>query len=275
MSLARRKRDRILAAQTIIAAQTIHVGVAPLRGAALAPAAALFPVAGANSSPADRAASQITLRLTHDLRRLKEIRSIDKKIEAKREMLPEYRSWVEGVMVADAGVGTGVAGDVVPTYMVWLLDTGAYMAALDVAEFLLRHRVEMPKRYARDVPTIVVELVADAAAKAQNAGQSFDRAVLDTADNLTAGCDIHDEVRAKLLKAIGIEQLRKAEEMPAEESRIVLESTLVHLREAQRLHDRVGVKDRVKRAEKLLAAVTAPAADTNNEQGGPANTATA
>jgi hypothetical protein len=270
MSLARRKRDRILAAQTIIAAQTIHASVASVRGAALASAAALSPAAGANSSPADRAASQITLRLTHDLRRLKEIRSIDKKVAAKREMLPEYKAWVDGIMSADAGVGNGLAADVVPTYMVWLLDTEAYMPALDVAEFLLRHRVEMPKRYARDVPTIVVELVADAAAKAQNAGQSFDPAVLDTAEHLTAGCDIHDEVRAKLLKAIGVEQLRKAEDMPADDSRIVLESTLVHLREAQRLNDRVGVKDRIKRAEKLLAAVTPPASESNIEQSGTA-----
>lgn len=275
MSLARRKRDRILAAQTITAAQTIHASAAPVRGAALAPAAAPSPAAGANSSPADRAAAQIALRLTHDLRRLKEIRSIDKKIAAKREMLPEYKAWVDGIMSANAGVGTGLAADVVPTYMVWLLDTGAYMPALDVAEFLLRHRVEMPSRYARDVPTIVVELIADAAAKTQNAGEPFDPAVLDTADNLTAGLDIHDEVRAKLLKAIGIEQLRKAEDMPAENSRIVLESTLIHLREAQRLNDRVGVKDRIKRAEKLLAAATPADAAAKTEQGGPPQTSAA
>ncbi|AXB75482.1 phage terminase small subunit [Novosphingobium sp. P6W] len=265
MSLARRKRDRILAAQTISAA------AAPVRRAALAPAAAILVAAGANTaSPAERAAREIALRLTHDLRRLKEIRSIDKKIAAKREMLPEYKAWVDGVLSAAAGVGTGLAADVVPTYMVWLLDTGDYMPALDVAEFLLRHRVEMPARYARDVPTIIVELIADAAAKAQNASQSFDPAVLDTADNLTAGLDIHDQVRAKLHKAIGIEQLRKAEDMPAVDSRIVLESALFHLRDAQRLNDRVGVKDRVKRAEKLLAAVVPIATEANTEQGGTA-----
>jgi hypothetical protein len=89
-------------------------------------------------------------------------------------------------------------------------------------------------------------------------GERFDQAVLDTADALTSGLDIHDQVRAKLLKAIGIEQLRTAEDMPAEDSAIVLRSALVHLREAQRLHDRIGVKDRVKRAEKLLAAVELP-----------------
>jgi hypothetical protein len=145
------------------------------------------------------------------LRRLKEIRSIDRKIEAKRTMLPEYRAWVEGVVAADAGVGSGTAADVVPTCMVWLIDVGAYGEALDLVPFLLRHRVEMPRRYERDVATIVVEEIADAAARAQNAGERFDQAVLDTAEALTAGLDIHDQVRAKLLKAIGIEQLRTAE----------------------------------------------------------------
>lgn len=271
MSLARRKRDRTLAAQTITAAPVLSCGGAPAATGHPAPAAgasirpASIRAASVRATPAERAAAQIALRLTHDLRRLKEIRSIDRKIEAKRTMLPEYRAWVEGVVAADAGVGSGTAADVVPTCMVWLIDVGAYGEALDLVPFLLRHRVEMPRRYERDVATIVVEEIADAAARAQNAGERFDQAVLDTADALTSGLDIHDQVRAKLLKAIGIEQLRTAEDMPAEDSAIVLRSALVHLREAQRLHDRIGVKDRVKRAEKLLAAVEAAAPNT----GGP------
>jgi len=266
MSLARRKRDRTLAAQTITAAPVLSRGGAPAATGHPAPAAgASIRPASVRSTPAQRAAAQIALRLTHDLRRLKEIRSIDRKIEAKRTMLPEYRAWVEGVVAADAGVGSGTAADVVPTCMVWLIDVGAYGEALDLVPFLLRHRVEMPRRYERDVATIVVEEIADAAARAQNAGERFDQAVLDTADALTSGLDIHDQVRAKLLKAIGIEQLRTAEDMPVEDSAIVLRSALVHLREAQRLHDRIGVKDRVKRAEKLLAAVEAAAPNT----GGP------
>jgi hypothetical protein len=211
----------------------------------------------------------MALRLTHDLRRLKEIRSIDRKIEAKREMLPEYLAWVEGVLSADAGVGTGLAADVVPTIMVWHIDVGEYMSALDITEFLLRHRVAMPRRYERDVATIVVEEIADAASKAQNAGTAFPLDVLDTADNLTAGEDIHDQVRAKLLKAIGIEQLRGAEDTEVENSLVPLRSALANFREAQRLHDRIGVKDRIKRAEKLIAAVEAAAAtEPNTDQGG-------
>lgn len=256
MSLARRKRDRILAAQTSIAAQMVHASAAPVRDAALAPAAAASPAAGANSSsPAARAASQIALRLTHDLRRLKEIRSIDRKIEAKREMLPEYVQWVRGVLEADAGVGTGIAAEVVPTVMVWLIDVGEYADALDLVPFMLRHKVTMPSRYQRDAATIIVEEIAVAAAKVQNAGDPFSLSVLYDVQRLTGELDIHDEVRAKLLKAIGIEELRDAEDMEAGPTAFTcLTIARNTLRDAQRLNDRVGVKDRIKRAEKLIEA---------------------
>lgn len=262
MSLARRHRDRVLAAQTVASA--------PDGGAAVAPAVAPPSAAGATiPDPADRAASQIGLRLTHDLRRLKEIKSIDLKIAAKREMLPNYRDWIAGLLEADAGVGSGIAADVLPTCMVWMIDVGEYDQALDLAEFVLRHHVAMPSRYERDAPTIVVEEIADAAAKVQNTGEAFPLSVLDTVDNLTVGIDIHDQVRAKLLKAIGIEQLRRAEDAPAANSQAPLHSALANLREAQRLHDRIGVKDRIKRADKLLAAV-GPAAPVTDTGGTPA-----
>lgn len=258
MSLARRKRDRILAAQTISAA------AAPVRGVGAAPVAAAPPsaAAGANASPADRAAAQIGLRLTHDLRRLKEIRSIDKKIEAKREMLPEYRAWIEGVLEADAGAGTGLAGEVLPTCMVWLIDIGQFADALHLADFMLRHDAAMPARYQRDAASIVAEEIADAAAKVQNAGAAFPLEILERADALTAPRDLHDQIRAKLFKAIGVESLRIAEDLPAEESRKELQHAVGALREAQRLHDRVGVKDRIKRADKLLAALPADEPNT-------------
>lgn len=262
MSLAQRKRDRILAAQTLSAV------AAPVSGTDHVPAIARPAAAGAtNASPAERAAAQIVLRLTHDLRRLKEIRSIGKKIEAKREMLPEYKAWVEGILAADTGVGTGLAAEVLPTYMVWLIDVGSYAEALDLVPFVFRHDVQMPSRYQRDAATIVVEEIADAAAKAQNAGTAFPLDVLLQVEELTTGHDLHDEVRAKLFKAIGVEQLRGAEELPAEQSEAALKATLAMLRAAQGLNDRVGVKDRIKRADKLLAAVT-KAAEPATEQGG-------
>ncbi|WP_062731885.1 phage terminase small subunit [Sphingobium abikonense] len=263
MSLARRHRERILAAQTISAA------AAPAHGGATAPAVSPLRAAGAaKPSPADIAARQIGLRLTHDLRRLKEIRSIDAKVAAKREMLPEYRAWVQGIIAADAGVGAGLAAEVVPTCMVWLIDVGDYDAAITLAEFIMRHRVAMPSRYQRDAATILIEEIADAAIKAQGANESFSLATLEQVADLTGHLDIHDQVRAKLMKAIGVEQLDRGADMAAKEGKPVLQQALARLTEAQRLHDRISVKDRIKRAGKLLAAIPAAAPDPNTEQGG-------
>jgi hypothetical protein len=82
---------------------------------------------------------------------------------------------------------------------------------------------------------------------------------------------MHDQARAKLVKAIGTEQLRAAEDMDATASAPVLAAALEALKEAQRLHDRIGVKDKIRRADKLLKAVS-PEPEETNEQGGP-NTA--
>lgn len=262
MSLARRHRDRILAAQT--------AAFAPDGGAATAPAAGLSTAAGAKAAegPAARAAAQIALRLTHDLRRLKEIKAVSLKVEAKRQMLPEYRDWIAGLVAADAGVGSGTAAEVAPTVMVWLIDTGDYGAAIDLGAFLLRHRVAMPARYNRDVATVLVEEVADAALKAQAADAPFDLGILESVDGVTIGIDMHDEVRAKLAKAIGAESLRSLDDAQAGAGqRAAIENTLFHLRRAQGLHDRIGVKDKIKRAEKLLATNIA-AFPTDSGQGG-------
>ena len=120
---------------------------------------------------------------------------------------------------------------------------------------------------------VIVEEIATAALKAQGAGASFPLDILYPLSDLTAGLDIHDEVRAKLLKAIGVEQLSEAEDLPADDGFNALTAAVSTLNEAQRLHERVGVKDKIKRGLKLMAAITAARekaiAEQNNEQGGP------
>lgn len=254
MSIARRHRDKILAG--------LSVAKAPDNGAGTV-APAVVQTAAGEASPrnaaADRAAQQIGLRLTHDLRDLKAIRSIDAKVEAKRQRIGEYRSWITGLIEADAGIGTGVAAEVAPTIMVWLIDLGQYSDALPIAEFLIRHNAPMPARYNRDAASVVTEEIAQAAIKAQAANQKFDLDVLQEVDCLIDGIDMHDEIRAKLNKAIGSELLRQGEDLPADEAADVLTSAQAHLAEAHRLNDRVGVKDRMKRVAKLIAATAAAA----------------
>lgn len=242
MSLARRHRERILAEQSALAS------MGDVNAATGSPVAAPLPVDRAVAT----AAAQIGARLRHDLQRLKEIRSIDRKIAAKREMLPEYADWVAGLLSGAQAAGAGVSGDVLPTVMVWRIDVGDFAGAMPLIEHVLAHKVAMPQRYARDAATLVVEEIAEAAIKAQAADKPFDLAILEQVEALTAHDDMHDEVRAKLLKAIGFELNRGVD--GAEPGVNASTTALDYLRRAQALHDRVGVKTTIKAVEKRLAA---------------------
>lgn len=243
MSLALRIQARVLAAQSAIVA---HDGDNATAGS---PAVAPLPVDRAVAT----AAAQVGARLRHDLQRLKEIRSIALKIAAKREMLPEYADWVAGLLSGAQTAGAGVSGDVLPTVMVWSIDVGDYAAAMPLIEHVLAHKVAMPQRYARDAATLVVEEIAEAAIKAQAADKPFDLAILEQVEALTAHDDMHDEVRAKLLKAIGFELDRTAQAATDGDVIPLLIRSLTAMKAAQALHDRVGVKTTIKAIEKRLA----------------------
>jgi len=251
MSLARKHRDRTLASQ---------MASAPVTESGLSqPASAPASDAG---TPAERAAASIAMRLQHDLRRLKEIQSIQRKIETKRELLPAYADWVAGLLEGGRNAGAGVAEDVLPTIMVWLIDTGDYARALELADHVVAYDVPLPSRYERSAPALIVEEIADAAIRAQTAKQSFPLDVLEHVEELTADADMHDQVRAKLHKAIGTELARTAEDLDPTKPEFVVAAVraLAPLREAVRLHDRVGVAGQIKRLEKAITKRAEPAA---------------
>ena len=261
MSLARRTQERILA---------MKAASAPASGSGhTRPAATMSPVAAGTtptpvptregSTAESRLAAQMKLRLVHDLRRLKEIKSTELKIAAKRQMLPEYRAWFDGWLEAGRctngnELGSTGADDVLPTIMVWLIDTGDWAHALDVAEHVLRFRIAMPDRYKRDAATLVVEEVAEAAIRAQASSQVFPLDVLEKVELLTIGTDMHDEVQAKLQKALGVELARAAGEIDTGPADFIAAATraLGVLRRAQELNPRAGIKTRVTQLEKAI-----------------------
>ncbi|UYY78395.1 phage terminase small subunit [Sphingomonas sp. R1] len=202
--------------------------------------------------------AQIHLRLVHDMRRLKTIQSIEKKIEAKREMLPPYRDWVMARVRAARETGRAAGDDVIPTIMVWLIDVGEYRGALELADYMLRYDLPMPARYQRTTAALVAEEIATAAARVQAAGERFDLDVLVDTEILTADADMHDQIRAKLFKAIGTEMALDAEAGNTD----AFGTALAALRRAQQLDDRVGVKGRIKQIEKASEAASAQTATT-------------
>jgi hypothetical protein len=208
----------------------------------------------------DPAVAQIMLRLTHDLRRLKEIQSIELKVAAKRTMLPDYREWCDLRLAAGAAIEEGElvasgADDVLPTMMIWSIDTGDWPRALELAEHVLRFNVPLPARYQRTAAPLIAEEFATAALKMQGRGESFPLDVLEHVDALTADADMHDEIRAKLMKAIGFALARVADEQESgsPEQLAAISKALKPLQRAQDLHVRVGAKDRIKRLQRALA----------------------
>lgn len=238
-------------------------------------------VAGAETAPAemiaaqlggDPAAAQIQLRLVHDKRTLKDIQSIERKIDAKRQMVGEYRDWCDTIMAATREAG--IAEEVLPTMMVWSIDVADWARALELGAYVLEHDVPMPKQYQRTAPALITEEIAAAALKVQAAGDTFPLDVLEQVEALVDGIDMHDQIRAKLMKAIGAELMRGDVKAMTPDA---LTGALTYLRRAKELDGRVGVTTMVRGLEKALTLATesasppappAPNADTNTDTAG-------
>jgi hypothetical protein len=203
------------------------------------------------------------VRLGVDLRRLKEIQSIERKVELKRELLPHYLEWVAGVLAADSGA----EDDVLTHAMIWSIDIGAFDAALPLAAYVIRHHLTLPERFSRTAPTYVCEEIAEAAIKRLGQDpdpEDDDNAVanilrtLRAVEELVADQDIFDEVRAKLEKAMGLALLRSADAIapdadgPAGARRGAQERGLRHLRRALELDKNTHVKKRIDQVERDL-----------------------
>lgn len=208
--------------------------------------------------PINASAYELQLaKLAEDKRRLKEIQSIERKVAVKRQLLPDYEPWVDGVLEA----GRGAQDAVLMTVMVWHIDVGDYGRALRIAAYALENGLVLPDQYQRDVATLVAEEIADQALSALSAGGEFSAVVLGDTEFMTRGKDMPDEVRAKLHKALGLVLANhaNAESVPAA---IVYAAgtALEHLRRALSLHERVGVKKDIERLERLIKNTPVPTA---------------
>jgi len=264
MSLARLHRERMAALQAAGSAQAIAsvaAGVSATDGVS-SPAIGGHPVAVVTG--ANPVAAQMLLRLQQDLRRLKEIQSVERKIAAKRDMLPEYDAWIEGLLEAATETGAGTPDEILPTIMIWRIDTGDFTGALQLAEHVLRYHLPLPGRYERTAPTLIVEEIADAALAALGKGDDFDLDVLETVDLLTENEDIFDEVRAKLFKAKGLCLARGVDGAPGANARA---AALANLNRARELHERCGVTKQIEKLQRAIRADEAAAAAEQNSQG--------
>ncbi|WP_298165429.1 phage terminase small subunit [Novosphingobium sp.] len=201
---------------------------------------------GAPAMPTEGpAASEYQLLLAAlgiDLNELRSIESVERKIEAKRSMIERYRPWVEGALSGEQAA----QDEIVTTMLVWAIDVADWPYALAIAAHVLQHGLALPERYVRKPATLIAEEFAEAGLKAP---PQIDLETLKKVAALVAGADMHDQVRAKLEKALGLGFMARAEAFdPTAESAVaggkgaLLEAALGHFNTALGLNKAVGVK---------------------------------
>lgn len=188
--------------------------------------------------------------LFEDYRRLKSTQSMERKAEIKREILPTYADYVSGVIEA----GQGAQDDVLMRIMLWRIDAGEIAGAVAIARYALKHGLNPPDQFERSTAAIIAEEIADQALKlleAEDADVTELLEHLEEVETLTASADMHDQVRAKLFKALGY-ALRTAGQ---------LSEAQAALYRALALNERIGVKKDLEKLERELKLKQQNAAD--------------
>ena len=221
--------------------------------------------------------ARIVLQLEEDLKRLKDIKATDRKVEAKILMLPTYKGWTDGVLAAGETERSPL-DQVFTTIMAWTIDAGDYMAALPMLEHAMLYKLDMPSGFSRDPITFAIDQICEDAIRIYDAGgepaQQFEAGVLPMLQDLVKDhdVDLHDEVEAKLHKALGRAIMAGANPDNDEDLKQRRLSALAEYQTALAKDERSGVKgDIAKLTRELKKAEPDPGkapTDTPPQQGG-------
>jgi hypothetical protein len=200
--------------------------------------------------------------LHENLRRLHEIESLERKIEAKRGMFPLFQDWVDGALAIE-DAATAPQDVIVVTMMIWAADIGEWDRALQIFDHVLKHHLAMPEHYRRSPAAFIVEQLAEAAIA--EPGSISHEQLERVRPGKGAEWDMPDQVAAKFHRALGESWARRAETFepdadsaPAGGKPALVAAAIAELERAIQLNDHVGSKtmlrDLQREAKKLEAA---------------------
>lgn len=202
---------------------------------------------------------QQLLQLNSDKNRLKNIQSKQNKIELKRQLLPNYKPYVEGILEVKPGVQDAVITEI----LVWAIDIGDYKFALDIAEYVLEHGLKLPDRFERSEACFITEDIADEFLKTLKTDVAVDITVLERLEKLITDetlaqskRDMPDEVKAKLYLALGKTEMRF---VTGEELVDLVHATRARdfLDQACKLDDKCGGRTDLNKMTKLVSKLNA------------------
>ncbi|RZG96095.1 phage terminase small subunit [Acinetobacter pittii] len=202
---------------------------------------------------------QQLLQLNSDKNRLKNIQSKQNKIELKRQLLPNYKPYIEGILEVKPGVQDAVITEI----LVWAIDIGDYEFALDIAEYVLEHGLKLPDRFERSEACFITEDIADEFLKTLKTDVAVDITVLERLEKLITDetlaqskRDMPDEVKAKLYLALGKTEMRF---VTGEELVDLVHATRARdfLDQACKLDDKCGGRTDLNKMTKLASKLNA------------------
>jgi hypothetical protein len=195
-------------------------------------------------------------QLAEHRRSLKDIQSIERKIDAKRTFLPDYDTWVDAALEH----GNGANDIVLTTVLVWNIDVGNFARALQIARYTVQHGLPMPDQYERSLGVVLIDEFSTAAL-AGKIPHDDALVLLPEVLQLTAELDAPDQARAKLHKAIGYALICKTGSADCDLTKVDLErckAAATHLQRALDLFDQVGVKKDIERLDRHIKKVSPP-----------------
>ncbi|UXZ63765.1 phage terminase small subunit [Burkholderia multivorans] len=121
--------------------------------------------------------------------------------------------------------------------------------------YALRYGLTLPDQYERSTAAALAEEFATAALAAAKNGESFDPEQLVEVAELTADADMHDQIRAKLHKAIGVAAMNciRDERLDGPTDWARASQAVQNFKTALSLDDRAGVKQNIARLQALLS----------------------
>lgn len=201
---------------------------------------------------------QQLLQLNSDKARLKQIQSKQNKVELKRQLLPNYIPYVEGILETKPGL----QDDIISEILVWAIDIHDFNLALNIAEYVLENGLKLPDRFDRTEACFITEEITDAFLKILKTNADVDISVLDRLETIITDealpkpvRDMPDEVKARLYLALGKAEQRLINgESEADVPHAI--NAKNYLEQAVALDDKCGGKTDLNKMEKLLQKIS-------------------
>lgn len=197
--------------------------------------------------PVSPAEQNIELRLQSYLDQLSNIRAIDKKIEMKKQWLPEFQGFID----ASLAQSPAEQNHALMHLLAWSIDVADFALAARIGQHAILNGMVMPERYKRTVAEVLAEDIGEACIK--NVALAVEHAqLLESIAEMVRGEDLVNQAHAKLYKALG---LGLEASQPTE--------ALSAFKNALRLNENVGVKKNIEKLERLLKRNTTESSHGN------------